>query len=174
MFQALIEFNLSCPPALHRLSADMRVAAFETYWDNELPRFGDVASTDKSWRKWYEDEHGEKKSRWTPDTHPELTDAQKKRQVALEEAYHRATDALPSLPENVTQKTFFLGETYFREDPPVASTSEEGQSLAMEPSDIANENEIPRGGDITATDRIILRAERSHRPHASDFFTFGG
>ena len=51
-FQALIEFNLCCPPELDAqdLSAKARLEFFEAFWDSSVPRIGEEGA--RGWSSW--------------------------------------------------------------------------------------------------------------------------
>ncbi|KAK6180997.1 hypothetical protein SNE40_008946 [Patella caerulea] len=49
-FQALIEFNLFCPPQYKDLDTVERIAMFESFWDSNVARFGEDNS--KGWKYW--------------------------------------------------------------------------------------------------------------------------
>ena len=53
-YQALIEFNLCCPPdvASTTASSQERAAFFEPFWDSGAPRLGEVGAV--SWSQWLE------------------------------------------------------------------------------------------------------------------------
>lgn len=50
VFQALIEFNLFCPPSLNLDTSNKRKAKFEAFWESNAPKFGDPKAM--GWAKW--------------------------------------------------------------------------------------------------------------------------
>ena len=40
LYQAMIEFHFFCPPAYAQQSFEQRISLFETFWEKDLPRFG--------------------------------------------------------------------------------------------------------------------------------------
>lgn len=59
-FQALIEYNLCTPPELGQegVSHKDRLEFFETFWDSEVPRFGEAGAP--GWNNWMESTQGRK------------------------------------------------------------------------------------------------------------------
>ncbi|KAL1528161.1 hypothetical protein AB1Y20_009522 [Prymnesium parvum] len=50
LLQALIEFNCFCPPPLQAASLERRCAAFEPFWESEVPRVGQPGA--RGWEAW--------------------------------------------------------------------------------------------------------------------------
>ncbi|CAL1527520.1 unnamed protein product [Lymnaea stagnalis] len=56
-YQALIELNLFCPPALNLSSTKERVSLLEEFWESGVPRFGEQKA--KGWAKWHDKQTSE-------------------------------------------------------------------------------------------------------------------